>query len=103
MTWKNGMGLATANKLFEKYGVTIAQDEKTRIYQATFGDRTIQHTSVTGIAETILEKWFTLVEPGGAILCEGYANGSTIPKNQGPQVTPAELAIAALAASKSRS
>jgi hypothetical protein len=90
MTWKNGIGLATANKLFEKYGVTIAQDPKTKIYTATLGDQTIQHTSVTGIAETILEKWFALVESGGAI-------GAVVPPKQ---VTPADFAIAAIDLSK---
>ena len=93
MSWKNGMALATANKLFEKYGVTIAQDANTKIYQATLGDRTIQHTSVTGIAETILEKWFALVEPGGAI-------GSTALPSR---VTLADVALAALTPSKPRS
>jgi hypothetical protein len=83
MSWKNGMGLATANKLFDKYGITIAQDPKTKIYTATLGDRTIQHTSVTGIAETILEKWFALVEPGRAI-------GAVVPPKQ---VTPADFAL----------
>jgi hypothetical protein len=67
MTWRNGMGLATANKLFERYGVAIVQDPNTKIYTATLGDKTIQHTSVTAIAETILDKWFVLVEPSGAI------------------------------------
>ena len=62
MAWKNGMELVTANKLFERYGVSIAQDPNTKIYTATLGDRTIQHTSVTAIAETILEKWFTANE-----------------------------------------
>jgi hypothetical protein len=90
MGWKNGIALATANKLFEKYGVTIAQDPKTKIYTATLGDQTIQHTSVTGIAETILEKWFALVESGGAI------GSATSPK----QVTPADFAIAAIGLSK---
>lgn len=60
IAWKNGMGLVTANKLFEKYGVLIAQDPNTKIYTATLGDRTIQHTSVTAISETILDKWFTI-------------------------------------------
>ena len=76
MAWKNGMGLVTANKLFEKYGVMIAQDSNTKIYTATLGDKTIQHTSVSAIAETILERWFILSEP--------Y------------KVTPADIAIAAL-------
>jgi len=62
MTWKNGMGLVTANRLFEKYGVIITQDANTKIYEATLGDNVIQHTSVTGIAYTVLEKWFSLNE-----------------------------------------
>lgn len=61
MTWKNGMGLATANKLFEKYGVAIAQDPNTKIYTATWGDQTIQHTSVSAITDTILSTWFTII------------------------------------------
>jgi hypothetical protein len=93
MTWKNGMALATANKLFEKYGVTIAQDPNTKIYQATLGDRKIQHTSVTGISETILEEWFTLVKPSGAIRL-------TIPSRQ---VSSADAAVAAILADKSKS
>jgi hypothetical protein len=96
MAWKNGIGLATANKLFEKYGVAIAQDPKTKIYTATLGDRTIQHTSVTGIAETILEKWFVLVEPAGAI-------GAEIPLSRLIQLTSAEQAVTAIVAGKPKS
>lgn len=68
------MALAAANKLFQKYGVTIAQDPNTRIYEATLGDKTIQHTSVMGIAETILEKWFVLVESSVALAASNALN-----------------------------
>ncbi|MEG3877664.1 hypothetical protein QT972_09815 [Microcoleus sp. herbarium7] len=57
MTGQDELGLATASKLFEKYGVLITQDPDTKIYVAIWGGETIKDTSVTAIVETILEKW----------------------------------------------
>jgi hypothetical protein len=62
MTWNKGLALTTANKLFEKYGVSIAQDPNTKIYTAIKGKSSIQHTSVTAITEAVLANWFEVKE-----------------------------------------